>query len=156
MINGIIDINLKLDELSTQYAVYNLRESVTPRLVYIGHCPLVQLFSISDAARIPLFDRHAYYLLSVMDIVTGKVDAIKTTHERLKANIEVPLLNRHSGLGRHKKVICRETGEVFENAAHCARVEAIDPGTLNRHLNNKPGHKSVKQRTYMFAIEGEK
>lgn len=45
-------------------------------------------------------------------------------------------------------VICNETGETFPNANACAKAHEIANSALINHLNNKPGHRSVKGRTY--------
>lgn len=51
-----------------------------------------------------------------------------------------------------RHVLCNETGERWKTLKEAAQAHNLAESALSNHLNGKPGHKTVKGRTYRRVV----
>ncbi len=58
---------------------------------------------------------------------------------------------KQSNQYRSTQVRCISTGQIFQSISECARQLNIDKAQLQRHLNNKPHHNTIKGLIFKFV-----
>lgn len=51
-------------------------------------------------------------------------------------------------LGKDTRVMCVDTGEIFDNPNQACKAHNLSYGQLNKHLHNMVGYKTVKHKVY--------
>lgn len=145
-----INLKTKLLDLKNQHAIYRVLDSTMTEVLFIGYCPLTQIFQMTEPSRHPLFKHNEQYYQQVLNICPDKISAMMLNREYLRNCGPMPRFNKYASRG---KIICDQTGEHFESVHDAARVHNIDPTALSKHLNRTPGFKSVKKRTYFYLTK---
>lgn len=93
----------------------------------------------------------------VLDIVIygifeHKIDAMTYANDlrRIHGNTIIVAGNSKKGKGR---VICEETGQIFESAYSAALACSIHRSNMSNHLNRKPGYKTVRDLHFRYYWE---
>jgi len=147
-INMHMVINMQAD--AKAWAVYELRDTATAELLYIGVNRLANIMTLNDLNTNPGFDRSRNYIFTLASVHESKTLAVKARYIRMTNNGQMPILNRQASRGRGH-VQCMDTGEIFTTQYEAAQHHGIDPGALGRHLAGRPYHNTVKGRTYRFV-----
>ncbi|RUW55586.1 hypothetical protein EOA32_00780 [Mesorhizobium sp. M1A.F.Ca.ET.072.01.1.1] len=141
----------KTHELGKLWCLYHHHDA-TDQLAYIGVCKLLDLFQCPDARQnsewIRLFGANEGIIVKLQ---LTSLDEVTVNNLRFRQVQELkPVCNMvgFSYAGAKMRIICNETGEEFESISHAARVHCLSQSALSNHLNQKPGHKSVKGKTY--------
>lgn len=53
---------------------------------------------------------------------------------------------------RRKKIICINTGEVFNSVRECAKKYASHSGNLSKHLKGHPQHKTFRRLKFKYYV----
>lgn len=146
----------RVRELRAMYAVYQHKD-VNGTIQYIGYTPLADLFSLDDALSNTewqnFYSKNDEFLeIEVLSLTTDEQEAIRESGRlimeyRPPCNVKGMHINT-----KYQDVVCIETGERFRNARACAHAHNLTYSHLYNHLRGKPGHKTVKGRTYNYAI----
>ena len=131
------------DKLLTSWAVYILYDGDTSAPLYVGFCPLDEVFRIPDARRRTALPGDVIITLQITDVCTTRGAALHKSSRR-SMDLGTPPLNRVTTSG----VQCIETGDIWDNAAQVVEAHMLSASALSNHLAGKPGHKTVKGRTY--------
>lgn len=139
-------------ELGKLWCVYHHHDA-DDKIAYIGVCKLIEVFSCPDARQnsewIKRFGGGKEAL--IIKIALTSVDEVQCNNARFRHVKELnPVCNMigFSYFGAKVRIICNETGEEFESVSEAARVHNLTQSALSSHLNQKPGHRSVKGKTY--------
>ena len=62
-------------------------------------------------------------------------------------------LDPYKLLGKDNRVICMDTGEIFENPNQACEQHKLSYGQLNKHLRGLIGYKSVKGKRYKKLVD---
>lgn len=126
----------------------------TADVVFIGMCPFYQMGVLPDAKSNPFFKDDTNYILHVTDVCSTKGEALKTHSNRIRDNGPMPIMNKHGYFYKRKGLIeCIETGVTYQTASEAARINGSTQSNLSNHLNNKPGFRSVKGKTYRYVVD---
>lgn len=78
------------------------------------------------------------------EIISKALTGIKHTEERIEANRQRSIeWHKSNTNGMAKKVICTETGVVWNSAAECARQNGINQFTLRERLNGNKKNNTI-------------
>lgn len=134
------------------YAIYTVRD-ISNVVQYIGVSPLSELFTLSDAncnsEFIELFGKQATTVDIEVEALTSSEREAYIEQRRLIA-IHRPHCNTRGiyVAVTRQRVMCNETGETWPTASAAAKDHGLSQSALHHHLNRRPGHKTVKGRTY--------
>lgn len=137
--------------IGSLFAVYRLYNA-DGISAFVGYCQLTQLMQYPDAQQNSEF-RNAFKPVETFTIeLITLTDNEREAWEICRTHIatEKPLCNtRGTRVYPHLyPIICNETGEVFQTITEVCKAHGCSAGNLSNHLNNNPGFKSVKGRTY--------
>lgn len=145
----------KTHEIGRLWCLYH-HHDVDDVLSYIGVCKLIELFQCPDARQnSEWIRRFGDNEAVVIKLQMTSTDEILCNNARFRQVQELkPICNMigYSYHGAKMKITCIETGETFASISECARVHCLTQSALSNHLNNKPGHKSVKGKTYRKGV----
>lgn len=122
---------------------------------FAGVDRLANFQSLGAARRIPafgqMFPNDALIRIEIAHIGTH-VECRNTMFYVFKM-FGIPELNKSgagytSGAGVSVAIICEQTGEQFNSMTECALALGLSSSALSNHLNRKPGHNTVKGRTF--------
>jgi hypothetical protein len=138
-------------ELGRLWCLYH-HHDVDDVLTYIGVCKLVELFQCTDARQnSEWIKRFGDNQALVIKLQLTSIDEVQCNNQRFRQVQELkPVCNMigYNMYGARMKIVCNETREEFGSIAEAARRHTLSQSALSNHLNNKPGHKSVKGKTY--------
>ena len=147
----------KTAEIRASWVVYTHKDAGGV-VRFVGVTELADLFYMPDARNNSLW--HEYFgkpgdaiEIEAVTIATSAKDA-QMEQRRLIGQYQ-PICNLRGFYVdvSQQGVLCIETGETFESAAECARMHGLTYSALVAHLNRKPGHKTVKGKTYQRKIK---
>lgn len=139
------------------YAVY-MHIDHDDKIHYIGVTPLSVLFTLEDAHSNSMWNEMFSQPLTTLQIkVCCLTDSEREAmiEQRRLIGIHRPICNikGYNATTYRQHIKCVETGEIFETMTEAARAHNLVYSQLNSHVNRKPGHKSVKGRTYIRTME---
>lgn len=142
------------DFIRWAYVVYIHQCTTTEQVHYVGVCELSKLFTLEDAQAnsqwANKFKGNENVEIKVVGLTTDQNEAI--TEQRRLIQQHQPYCNMrgyHVGK-KYQQVRCNETGERFRNASDASKAHGLSLSALYQHLQRKPGHKTVKGRTYDY------
>lgn len=134
------------------HAVY-LHRDAEKAVQFVGCCKLHLLFDAPDARSnaqwLQLFgNSNAPMELEVVTLSNNPKEAF--SEQRRLILLYDPICNRRGFWRdtRHMRIICNETGEIFNTATECATTHGITPSALSNHLRMRKGFNTVGGRTY--------
>lgn len=131
------------------HAVYELLNGHTAQVIYFGNCLFSQIGTIPDARSKPGFNLINHPIIfKLIDVVEHKYQAQNIIAQRIKSE-GVPELNKAAQHKRNMKIMCVETGIVYDNLTIAANANYISKSNLSNHLNGKVGFKTVSGKTYI-------
>lgn len=135
--------------IGNSYAIY-LNKTMDGVVQYIGVTKLIDLFRLEDAR---CNSKWLNYFEGGIEIeVVATTDNMNEAYQEQRRLVSQynPICNREGYYVPVNKqgVFCNETGEQFDSAMLCAKAHNLTYSALVNHLNRKPGHKTVKGRTY--------
>jgi len=152
-----IDVISVANDMRLLYAIYMCKDAEGV-IQYIGVTPLSELLTLDDAFCNNEFTNMFGKPLTALEIVCEHLtpsenEAYQT--QRLLISQHNPYCNRHGyyQAKRNQFVRCDQTGETFRNATEAAKHHNLTPSALSNHLKRKPGHKTVKGRTYSYTTK---
>lgn len=122
-----------------------------PRTIFYGVCKLREAFGFPDAR---MNTEWRKIVTPETPLGTAIVFTAKHLIECQNYRYRMIVLHKpHCNLNgtitqRGGRVVCDQTGQVFETLAEAARTYELNPGALSNHVNGKPGFKSVKGKTF--------
>lgn len=138
-------------EIGRLWCLYHHHDA-TDQIAYIGVCKLNELFQCPDARQnSEWIKRFGDNEAIVIKLQMTSFDEVTLNNTRFRQVQELkPVCNMigFTTFGARVRIICNETNEAFDSISHAARVHNLTQSALSAHLNNKPGHKSVKGKTY--------
>jgi len=135
--------------VNSYWVVYTLKRFSNYELYHIGLCRFGELLNVPDARREPNFDPNETYILTGEGTYATRADAVKyLSVVRARFKGVMPTLMKARLTSPRKIIKCDQTGEYFITIDELSKARGIYPSTISNHLNGKPGHKTVKGRTY--------
>jgi len=140
------------------HAIYT-HSDIDGKVQYVGVTPLSMLFTLHDAQCNSLWpDKFGAPLttleLKVIALTASEKEAY--LEQRRLIALHNPECNKKGFYAdpRQQQVQCIETGEIWETAADACRAHGLSTSALSNHLNRKPGHRTIKGRTYVRTMKG--
>lgn len=155
MVNKMINVNLIIQpkEINDKWVTYLLYDK-NHKLQHIGISQLIKLFSLADAKRNPAFFKYfpsdQELTLSVFELFNNRAEAIKAQSELIR-KYNLPDMMKQAG-NKHLPIKCNETGEIFKSVQDVCFAHGVTASAVSQHLNNTPGFRTVKNRTYTRFI----
>jgi hypothetical protein len=153
--------NITLDttaaSLQQLYAVYMHLHCGVPQ--YIGVTPLHEVFTLQDARCNSMwgdiFARDRTSVLEIRVLATTTIEREAYDEQRRLVLQHRPVCNIKGRWidPKRQRVECVQTGEIFDNASDAAKAHNVAYSQLSNHLNSKPGHRTVKGRTYVRTMK---
>lgn len=137
----------QLNEISKQWAVYTLQDTVTFEIVHVGHIRLSQLFTYADARDNPRVNFERFYITDVFEITDNAGLALRSALAKIR-ELNLPVLPKP----RAATIQCVTTGEIFQSSVEVVKAHGVTQSALSNHLNNKPGFNSVKGKVYKKIV----
>jgi hypothetical protein len=125
-------------------------------LLYVGVCKLIEVFSYPDARqnsewikRFPVGEP----MVIKITMTSAEFGPCNNARTRQVQSMR-PVCNTfgYSYHGIKIKIICNETKEEFVSITQAALAHGVSASALSNHLNQKPGHRSVKGKTYRKGV----
>lgn len=84
-----------------------------------------------------------------------RIDALNALSVAIRAiHGGTPRMNLYSrGYNNEKRIVCLQTGEIFNNASEVCRKYEINHGQLSAHITGKQGYKTVKGMTFVYEYK---
>ncbi|AHJ10764.1 hypothetical protein P106B_81 [Rhizobium phage vB_RglS_P106B] len=139
------------------YAIYT-HADINGTIRYVGVTPLSELFTLQDAQCNSLWSDAFAAPLTTLEI---KVIALTPNEkeafleQRRLIGIHNPECNRKGYWidPKRQNVQCVETGETWPTISAAAAAHGLAISALSNHLKRKPGHRTVKGRTYIRTVK---
>lgn len=139
-----INIKATMNEIDQLWSVYTM---TADEIEFVGHCKLVDVLKTPDVRGIPQFERGKQYQIEVTSVHNNAAEA-RIAASKLTTQLNRPKLNQSMALTRHCPIQCVETGQQWDSATDCVKQQGIKGSALSNHLNNKPGHRTIRGLTY--------
>jgi len=132
------------EQLENYWCVYKLYHHESAKLLYIGHCELARLFYLPGVD----LPKNEPFIIEVRNLYMNKGMAKKAVIEEININGTPPINQKMPPRRQNGPIECIDTGQKFANMSDCIKTHGLTQSALSNHLNGKPGHKTVKGRTY--------
>ena len=163
-----VDVRVLITELSREKA-----DKLEQRLIRL-YSRSFKLTNITEGGGVTLGFKHSYKAKTAMSSQRKGVPhseewrkKISEAHKRRYANGAIPawyltspegkerqqqsrLAKKNKPNSRSRKVICHETGEIFNSCSHAANVHGVDARNLSKHLQRSKYRHSISGRTYSW------
>lgn len=67
--------------------------------------------------------------------------------------VEIQTRFRHRDYNNGHQIMCNETGQIYNSIAEAARVISCGYAQLYNHVNEKPGFRTVKGKTFKKVVD---
>lgn len=149
-------IRLKVEDFEDAFCTYEhwlqdpeFKEDA--KLMYVGYCKLSEVWLFPDARRNNEWQKHFLQgnLVIIRIVLTSKrlIDCQNAMTKVYREQRPICNVKGYRTSGR-TMVTCNETGETFDSILQAARAKGLSQSQLTNHINNRPGHKSVKGLTF--------
>lgn len=151
-----INVVTATNDVRWLYAIY-MHMDVDDKVQYVGVTPLSELFKLTDAqcnskwAEVFSRDNNGLRIF-VHSLTSDEREAHKTKSELVTKYQPYCNLKGFWISPERQRVVCNETGESFETIKAAADAHNLTYSQLYNHVNGKPGHKTVKGRTYRRTL----
>lgn len=152
-----INVIAVTNNIRLMYAVYMCKD-ISNVVQYVGIAPLSDLLTLEDAfcnsEFTEIFGQPNTPIELICEHITEDEKEARE-QQRILITMHNPHCNR-KGYYIHTKnqyVKCNETGETFRNTVEATKHHGVTYSALYNHLKRKPGHKTVKGRTYSYTIK---
>lgn len=139
------------------YAIYT-HSDANGVIQYVGVTPLSELFTLQDAQC-----NSVWHDVFSKPLTTLEMRVVALTPSEKEAYVEqrrlIAIHNPHCNRKgywidpKRQGVTCNETGETWETVKDAAAAHGLTYSALHAHLNRKPGHRTVKGRTYSRTMK---
>lgn len=144
-----------LNQFNQAYCVYEHR-TIEEKIIFIGVTLLVDVFTFKDARNnsewVKMMKADTYICCNVLAISENERECWEMQRRLVREH--QPHCNMRGFYSRHGllPIVCDQTGERFRTITEVVRAHGVSASALSNHLNNKPGFRSVKNRTYHREI----
>lgn len=135
-----------------QHHSYLTETSMEPVIVYIGTCKLVDVFMFPDARRNSEWLRLINAKSNLRIVITHIGDKNDCYNQHVNSVSHYrPHCNMRGHIASHtQKIRCIETGEIFNTQTEIVKTHNVSTSAVSNHLAKRPGHNTVKGKTYEF------
>ncbi len=131
------------------YVVYDVIDCTGVR-VFAHTCRFTDALTLKDVIANPDFDKTATYTVRILSKHVNRHEA-SNAFGKIMSIEGMPHCNKTMKWGRYGAVKCIQTGQVYKNAATCARMLGIPQSRLSTHLAGQAGHRSINKMTFCYA-----
>lgn len=129
------------------WAVYFLRNGLTGDIIHVGSQPMTKIFSFGDVVDNPKINLDDRYQIEIVELHENKGMADRSVAEQIRRHNLHDLLKAKAAF-KNGQIRCIDTGELFGSVPEAARAHNCDQGALYKHVQRKPGFKTVKGKMY--------
>jgi len=149
-----IDVVTRPIDTQWLYAIY-MHMNADDVVHYVGMTLLSKLFTFEDAACnsewAKRFHPSEALIVKVTHLTTDEREAVIEQRRLIAHHQPHCNIRGYYMAAKYHHVECIETGERWRSAADAARSHGLTYSALHAHLKGKPGHKTVKDRTYRYT-----
>ncbi len=143
--------NVTITGLQQSWALYEIWDAASGKLLYIGCNRLSDITAAPDARTSPDWPGNSHPISIAIKYIGTRVDVLNARGDAIRQLPATPPCNVRSRRFTSRVVICNETGETFRTQAEAARATGCSQSNIAQHLRGKPGFRSVKGRTFRYA-----
>jgi len=142
-----IRLSFKPTEINNGWAVYQVHEAKTMKVIFIGIEKVTKIFSMTDFFANhylkDIIDDDENIAVQVTDLVFSKGEALKQQVIRLREQ-GYPEANKYSQLSARGLIECIEDGKQYRTMNEVCAAYGVHQSALSKHLRNMTGYLSVK------------
>lgn len=137
-------------EENRNYYLYSIKNSAG-EIIFIGADRLVDIVTFRQVLPAKIFDKKAIYTI---EIYTNHVDRLNAMNHmakltRLLCGDKIPILNSNIRKQKVGRILCSETGVIYNSQSEVCRALHIDAPRLSKHLSGEKGHRSIKGLSFV-------
>lgn len=140
-----------ISSTNTDHAVYQLHDTQSGELLYIGVCRLSQLYQFPDLAHTDTIDKRRSVSMMVLSIQISRWLAEKHRKKLMHELRTVPEWNRLVKPPSRGSVICLETDGIWPTARAAALDAGVSEQYMSAYLNGRCGSK-IRGKTYLREV----
>lgn len=124
---------------------------------FIGCGTMPEIVSMRAIKNNKFFNPSAVYEFCILynQHFKRRIDALNALGTAIRAiHGGTPRMNLYSrDYNNDKRIVCLQTGEIFNSASDICRKYEINPGQLSAHIRGVHGYKTVKGMTFVYEYK---
>lgn len=149
--------SLRLNESNINDIYIYVVKNMSGGTEYIGAGRMSDIISMKAVRNNVYYNPNESYDFCILNNYhyKNKLEAANALSNLIKVLYQgTPRMNvGYKGYINDRKIVCVETGEVFNNAREICRKYNINPGQISSHLNGRCGYNKVHGMTFEYASE---
>lgn len=141
-------LNYDVFNVYSKWCVYS--HVVDNQLIWIGLCRYSDLLSAPDVRKNIEWQKRVKGKNVMLTLFAEYDDLQQAQHDWSRAvSDNRPICNFvNSTSNKHQKIMCIETGVVYQSQTEVARIHGVTNGAISNHLNGHGTQKTVKGLTF--------